>query len=178
MVTKALVPSTALSNDVIRQRLIEREKTLIAKTREMIHAVISQQGYGADTYRNIIRLAQERLTALQAGLVPIRLGGTFVSLRRLLASGQYIPPQIVAKATEGAERFPKAAQRVYGWEENATTAIRRRRDPVLSMFSGGSEFFLGFWLEIEVADDSVPEFFGMAAPLLPKPGRGRPRKIR
>ena len=181
MATRALANTTsitALSNDVIRGRLIEREKSLIAKSQDMVLAVQSQGGYGTSTYKNIITLAKGRLIALQAGLMPVRLGGTFVQLRQLLNTGQYVPPAIVAKAQEAKERFPQAQQRVYGWEENATTAIRRRRDPVLTMFTGGSEFFLGFWLEIEVPDDSTPEFFGMTAPLLPKPGPGRPRKIR
>lgn len=178
MTTRALVTVTSLSNDSIRLRLIEREKLLIGKTQDMVRAVVAQRGYDTWTYRNIILLARARLAALQAGLLPVRLGGTFVHLRALLNSGQYVPPQIVAKSAEVAERFLGVEQRVYGWEENATTAIRRRRDPVLTAHIGASEFFLGFWLEVEVPDDSVPEFFGFTTPLLPKPGRGRPRKIR
>jgi hypothetical protein len=167
-----------LINDGIRSALITREKALIAKAQDMVRTVRAAGGWDVYTYHNLIKLAKARLEALQAGLVPVRLGGPFTGLRTLVNSGQYIPAQIVAKSVEVAERFPDAQQRVYGWQENATTEIRRRRDPVLTAFIGEAEFFLGFWLEVEVPDDAVPEFFGfLAAPLLPKLGRGRPRKM-
>ena len=173
MTTALAIPN----NNLVRERLIEREKSLISATDKMVQAVQSQGGWDPYTYRNIIAQAKERLKALQIGLLPVRLGGRFTHLRSLLNTGQYVPPAIVEKAEEVKERLPRAQQRVYGWEENATTEVRRRRDPVLTAFYGGAEFFLGFWLEIEVPDDSVPEFFGMTAPLLEKRGRGRPRKL-
>ena len=176
------MPSTAnaltqQNSDAIRGRLIQREKSLIAKTAEMLTALKAQGGLGTWTYQAIVRHARERLEALNAGLVPVRIGGRFFPLRALLGEGQYVPPAIVAKASEAAQRFPSAEQRVYGWEREALPEVRRRRDPVLTMRYGEVEFFLGFWLEAEIPDAQSPEFIGITMPLLPKPGRGRPRKL-
>jgi len=174
MTTQLAVPN----NDLIRGRLIEREKSLIAKAQVMVQAARGQNSYGGYTFQRSIGLAKQRLSALQVGLLPIAIGGAWVSLRKLLDEGQYIPPQIVAKAEEVKERFPDATQAVYGFQENATTQQRRRVDPVLTMYYGEQHYFLGFWVEIAVPDDFVPEFIGFTTPgLLPKRGRGRPRKL-
>jgi len=168
--------TTALVSNTVREGLVDREKTLIVRTQQMLDAVKSQGAGNSWTYKNIIKLAKQRLSALQAGLVPVRLGGRSFPLRVLLNEAQYVPPQIVAQAEAVAERLPGAVLRVYGWERDALPEVRRRRDPVLTAYYGASEFFVGFWLEVETADEDVPEFFGITAPLLPKPGRGRPKK--
>ena len=177
-----------LGSPALRQRLIEREQSLIQKTEDMLQSVKSVGSYSGYTYQRILRLAKQRLVALRAGLMPVRLGGSWITLNKLVNQGQYVPPEIVTKSVEVRERLPKAQQRVYGWEENAATDLRRRRDPVLVAHIGdsysegaaadGRNFFLGFWIEYDIPDMDVPEFFGLTAPLLPKPGRGRPRKIR
>lgn len=178
MTTRALATTPPMTggNDVIRHRLIERERDLIGKTQTMLQALRAAGGWHTFTYTNIIRLAKQRLAAMEAGLLPVRLGGRAFTLATLINEGQYVPVPIVAKANEAAERFPQGAQRVYGWESTALPAERRRRDPVLVMNYGGENFFLGFWLEIVMPDEATPEFYGMTAPLLPKRGRGRPRK--
>ena len=173
--------TTALAianNNSVRERLIEREKSLISKTQVMLQALVAHGGYSRWTYQNIIQLAKERLKALEVGLIPVRLGGQWFHLRTLLNEGQYIPPQIVAKVEEVRERLPKAEPRVYGWERDALPATRRRRDPVLTFYHGDMEFFGGFWLEINTPDEDDMEFFGIVAPLLEKRGRGRPRKLK
>lgn len=167
-----------LNTDVIRGRLIEREKSLIAKAMVMEKATKSQGNYSGYMFSRSIQLAKERLQALQSGLLPVAIGGHWITLKKLLWEGQYVPPQIIAKAEEVSERFPRVAQQVYGFEENATTRQRRRVDPVLTMYCGETHYFLGFWVEIAVPDDFIPEFIGFVTPpLLPKPGRGRPKKL-
>ena len=177
--------SGIMGSPILRERLIEREKLLITKTQNMLEAVHSTGAHADYIYTRLIRLAKQRLEALRAGLMPVRLGGPWVTLRKLVNQGQYIPPEIVAKSVEVSERLSQAEQRVYGWEENAATEIRRRRDPVLVAYIGdhfsegtadGRNYFLGFWVEYDVPDMDVPEFFGLTVPLLPRPGRGRPRK--
>lgn len=165
-----------LQNESLRQQLIAREKTLIEKTRTMVRAVLANGGYNTWTHRAVIRQARQRLEALQAGLLPVRLGGPAYHFRTLLNMGDYVPEQIVAKAQEVEERLPGAELRVFGWQRDALPAERRRRDPILAAWYGEAHFFAGFWLEVAMPDEDVPEFFGMTAPILPKAGRGRPRK--
>ena len=167
-----------LIGEGVRQRLIEREKTLITNALKMIDASSQEGTYHTWGFQTLVRQGKQRLEALKTGLLPVRIGGKFAMLRDLLSANDFVPAPIVDKAAEVRERLPQAEMRVYGWDREAVPAVRRARDPILTAWIGGAEFFIGFWLEVAGPDATVPEFFGMTAPLLPKPGRGRPRKIR
>ena len=166
-----------LPNENVRQQLMKREKDIIAEAQRMQGLVRQRNTYTMAPYRSMIAEAKKRLAALQAGLAPVRIAGRWFSLERLLQAGHPLPSQIVQVAEQAAERFPGIQTRVYGWEEESTPAERRRRDPVLVGAYGGDQYFLGFWLEVETHyEEMIPQFIGMASPLLPKLGRGRPRK--
>ena len=182
MTTRAIVPvgttsPVALVGNSVRDRLIEREKALIANAQKMVDASRQEGNYHTWGFSQMVIQGKERLLALKAGLLPVRIGGKFATLRELLSANDFIPPSISAMAAAIKERLPKAQMRVYGWDAAAVPAVRKARDPILTAYLGGAEFFVGFWLEVAGPDEAVPDFFGMTTPMLPKPGRGRPRKI-
>lgn len=160
----------------VRAMLIEREKQLIAQAQAQRDMAQEQVGFVPFAFDTAIRLAKQRIQALTAGLIPIRIAGRFFPLAALLREAQAIPPQIGAQAAIAAERLPGAEVRVYGWDKELPSAERRRRDPELTAFYGGQEYWLGYWREIETYDENNPQFFGYVAHWEEKRGRGRPRK--
>lgn len=181
MQQKSLVPISSIgglikSSPEVLNRLIEREKRIIERAQEEIETLKARHFSVPFGISNTITMARRRISALQAGLAPVRIEGDSVPLTELVRQRQAIPPQIVERAGEAEKRFPGARSQVYGLNQSTVTEVRRRRDPVLIMEYGDAHFFLGFWMEIETGDVQVPEFFGMIAPMLPPRGRGRPRK--
>ena len=160
----------------LRDRLIEREKQLIVQTEAQRDMARNHSHFIPAAFPRAIGLAKKRLQALQAGLIPIRIAGRFFPLPALLNEGQYIPPQIGVQAKVATERLPGGETRVYGWDREALPAERRRRDPELTYWYGGAEFWLGYWREVDTHDDANPEFFGFTTVWAEKRGRGRPRK--
>ncbi len=161
----------------IRDQLITRERQLIALTQTQKKLASEQTGWVPPAFDLALRLANQRLKALLAGLLPIRIAGRYFPLSALLREAQYIPPEIGAQAVIAEERLPGGQVRVYGWDREALPAERRRRDPELTVFYGGAEFWLGYWREIETWDEDNPQFFGITAQWSEKRGRGRPRKL-
>src|SRR3990167_7680358 len=104
--------SNAAVIPAVRNKLIEREKQLIAQTQAQREMARDQVGFAPWAFDQAIRLSKERLQALVAGLVPIRIAGRFFPLQALLREGQYIPPPIGAQATIAKERLPGGEVRV------------------------------------------------------------------
>lgn len=167
--------SIAIAQQTTVDRLIQREQHVIEESERMLALARRTGSWNTYQWTTAIRSAKQRLAALRAGLLPIRIGGEHVELREIITVGGVVPDPIAARAEEVATRFPTAQVRVYGVDPKQTAQIRRNRDPVLTMHYGDAEFFLGFWVEIDVPDGAVPEFFGIIAPLVER-HRGRPRK--
>lgn len=171
----------------IQQRLIDREKAILAEAKRM-QAIMdtsseSPKGYYQEVdYHVIMRNVKKHIEALRAGLPPIRIIGKFFRINQLLQIGVPVPSQITAAVDTAKERLPGGDVRVFGLDNAAdrvtgkpvSTEIRRR-DPVVTYHYGDKEFFLAFWLEIDI-DMETPEFLGIVQPWAPKRGRGRPPK--
>ena len=151
------------------------ETRVIAEANRMKQSARAS-GYGYWQWDTTLTNGRQRLAALKAGLLPVRISGRFFSLQTLIREAQHIPSEIVDQAAVAVERFPGSQAVVYGWDREALPEERRRRDPVLVLRHGAQQFFLGFWLEVETGDTAIPEFFGIIAPWSEKRGRGRPRK--
>lgn len=160
-------------------RIIARERAVIAEAERMKGLAQGDRQFYIPTgqWDRQITAAKQRLSALLAGLVPLRIGGTPMALATMMAEGHPIPTPIVEQARLAKGRFPAGEVQVYGAESSVPRAERRSRDPVLTLALGGAQFFLGFWLEMAVPDaQAVPEFFGIVAPWAEPRGRGRPKK--
>ena len=172
------MPGIALARREDYARLIEREERVIAEAERMKSVATGQTRYYVPTTRwdAIIKPAKQRLAALKAGLLPVKLAGDAVTIPELVASGVNVPAPIIERAAEAAERFPAAQTHAYGLDMKATAAVRRYRDPVLTMRYGDAEFFLGFWLWLDFGDEAESAPMGFVAPWAEKRGRGRPSK--
>lgn len=170
--------SIAVAQQSTIARLIDREERLIAESQRMRDEAVAVSGRWAPTWTwsDIITKARKRLSALRAGLMPVRLSGKFYSLDSLVQETQHVPSEIMQQAKVAEAKFPGSQAVVYGWEKDMVTEERRRRDPVLVLRHADAQYFLGFWLEIETPDTAIPEFFGITAPWAEPRGRGRPRK--
>ena len=166
----------AIALQASHSQLVQREKALIAECQRMIELAKQAGTWASWTWNNQLRTAKQRLKALEAGLLPIRIGGDSYRIAEFLQAGIAVPSQIVERAEEVPHRFAGAQPHVYGVNPNERTTLeqRRLRDPVLTMGYGGREFLLGFLVEIAMPDDAIPQFFGFIAPIVER-GRGRPR---
>lgn len=174
-----------LSQRRLAEKLLAQERARLTEAERMQAIVESSTerpyyGFRLD-YRSIIQACKKHILALNAGLLPVKIVGKAFRLGDIIAAGVPVPTEIIDQAEEAKKRLPGASPVVYGLgekDEKLTAEDIRRRDPVLAVQYGSKQWFLGFWLECDMADTQAPEFIGITHHFAERRGRGRPKKIR